>query len=334
MVPKREKPSRDVDGLARERVNDIQRTRLLRAMLEVCAQRGAGNVTVAHVVGRAGVSRRTFYELFSDIEDCLLAAIDEAVRRARLAVKPAWAQDGAWRERIRASLIELLRFLDNDPVTGRLIVVETLGAGPKALRRRGRVLAQVIAAVEEGRTEAKQGQEPPPLTGEGVVGAVASVIYGRMLAGPRAGDDRSEPLIELTGPLMSMIVLPYLGSAAAKRELSQPVPETAPERAPSPPVGSAPLADLPIRVTYRTLVVLSAIDALPGASNRQIAGAAGIEDQGQISKLLKRLERVGLIHNGNGNPPLRGAPNTWTLTGRGEQITRSLRGEPAGAGSA
>ncbi len=42
-------------------------------MMEVAGERGAGNATVAHVVARSGVSRRTFYEMFADREDCLVA---------------------------------------------------------------------------------------------------------------------------------------------------------------------------------------------------------------------------------------------------------------------
>jgi len=317
------------EAVQRHHVSQIQRARILSAMLDVCAQRGASSVTVAHVVGRAGVSRRTFYELFDNCEECFLAAFEEGLARISAAVLPAWQGQGAWRERVRASLVELLSFLDSDPVTGRLVVVETLGAGPRALQRRGQVLALLIAAVEEGRTEAKRAHEPPPLTGEGAVGAVASVLYGRMLAGPRMGDDRSEPLIELTGPLMSMIVLPYLGSAAARREVDRPVPKVSRDgHRPSP--NGLPLGDLEIRVTYRTLCVLAAIAAEPGASNRIVGKAAGIEDQGQISKLLARLQKVGLVHNGNSHAPAKGAPNAWTLTGRGEQITRSLRVSPDG----
>jgi AcrR family transcriptional regulator len=68
--------------LGRERVTEIQRARILGAMVKESAERGAGNVTVAHVVERAGVSRRTFYELYSDREACFLAAFDDGVSRA------------------------------------------------------------------------------------------------------------------------------------------------------------------------------------------------------------------------------------------------------------
>src|SRR5450759_3052154 len=119
---------------------------------------------------------------------------------------------------MRAGLCALLELLDYDPGIGRLVVVETLGAGPRALERRSRVLAQVIIAVDEGRLEAKKGDGPPPLTAEGVVGAVLAVLHGRLL------EKNPGRLIELAGPLMSMIVLPYLGPAAARRELDRPVP--------------------------------------------------------------------------------------------------------------
>jgi DNA-binding PadR family transcriptional regulator len=69
---------------------------------------------------------------------------------------------------------------------------------------------------------------------------------------------------------------------------------------------------------------LSAIAGHPQASNRQIGTSAGIADQGQISKLLARLERIGLITN-TGIYPGAGAPNSWTLTEKGERIAQSIR---------
>jgi AcrR family transcriptional regulator len=129
---------------------------------------------------------------------------------------PPWRDGGSWRERIRACLIELLSFLDDDPVSGRLVIVESLGAGRLVLERRGRVLAPLIAAVEEGRGEAKRAPEPPPLVAEGVASAVLSVLHGRLLE----GDIR--PLLGLVNSLTSMIVLPYLGPAASRAELERP----------------------------------------------------------------------------------------------------------------
>jgi AcrR family transcriptional regulator len=314
------------NGFEHERVTDIQRARMLAAMAEVCAERGAANVTVAHVVARSGVSRRTFYEQFTDREDCFLAALNEALACAARYVLPAYETPGRWRERVRTGLIALLSFLEDEPNMGRLLVVETLGAGERALARRQHVLSMVLAALDEGRGEAKGAEGPPPLTAEGVAGSVLSVLLAR-LAGYGWADAKNGSLLELTGQLMSMIVLPYLGSAAARRELQRAVPARDHRWTPAP---ANPLRELEMRLTYRTVRVLLSIAALPGASNRELGAAADISDQGQISKLLTRLERLGLIEN-TGEGHARGAPNAWRLTGRGMQIERAVAQQVTGA---
>jgi len=79
-----------------------------------------------------------------------------------------------------------------------------------------------------------------------------------------------------------------------------------------------------MRLTYRTVRVLMAIADHLDASNRLIAEASGISDQGQISKLLARLESLGLARNtGQGHP--KGAPNAWRLTARGEEVEGAIR---------
>jgi AcrR family transcriptional regulator len=293
----------------------------MTAAAEVTAERGAGTVTVAHIVARSGVSRRTFYELFADREDCLLAALDQAITRATAAVLPAYDPTQRWPARIRSALVALLGFMDEEPALARLCVVESLGAGPRALERRARIATTLIAAVDEGRALVKGGRQPPPLTAEGVVGAVLAILHTRLL------DAGEESLSQLTGPLMGAIVLPYLGQPAAEKELHKPAP---PLNKKTSPARRDPLDGLDMRLTYRTVRVLVAIAAVPGASNRQVASEAGIEDQGQISKLLGRLQNLGLIQN-TGAGQVKGAPNAWTLTARGEEVERSLRTEPRGS---
>ena len=153
------------------------------------------------------------------------------------------------------------------------------------------------------------------------------------IGGPRGRERGAEPLVALVNPLMSMIVHPYLGPAAAARELEHPLPQAAPARN-----GNArgrvqdPFKDLPIRLTFRTARVLAVVGARPGASNRAIADAAGIADQGQISKLLRRLATHGLIEN-HGHGHADGEPNAWTLTPRGHAIQHAIEPPRAHSGS-
>ncbi len=307
------KDAHTLQGTHRQ-VADIQRARMLAAMVEEVAERGVANVTVSDVVARSGVSRRTFYEIFEDREDCFLAAFDNAIARIASVVIPAYEQKGNWQTKIRSAITVLLEYLDREPSTGRLVIVETLGAGQIALAHRKRSIAQIIAIVDHGRNESRTGAGAPPLTAEGAVGGALSVLHAR-LTEPDPGN-----LTELAGPLTSMIVLPYLGTTAARREIERPAPKPGPKR---PPATRNPLQGLEMRLTYRTVRVLMAVAAHPGSSNRAVAGGAGIADQGQISKLLNRLHGLGLIDNASGTPT-RGEPNAWTLTERGWQVHAAI----------
>jgi AcrR family transcriptional regulator/DNA-binding MarR family transcriptional regulator len=293
---------------------------MLHAMAEVAAERGAQNATVAHVVARSGVSRRTFYDLFEDREDCFMAAFEEALARVGERALAAWGEPGRWHVRVRGALTAVLEFVDEEPDLGRLLVVESLVAGPAAIERRAQIIRALVDAVEQGRGEGRAGQEPPALSAEGVVGAVLAVIHARLVRRDRGA------LTDLVNPLMSVIVLPYLGQAAAKREAERPTPARH-QRAPGQ--RRDPLRDLDMRLTYRTVRVLIAISANPGASNRGIADTAGVSDQGQISKLLLRLQNLGLIHN-SGDGPAKGEPNAWQLTAKGHEVERTIREQTAG----
>jgi AcrR family transcriptional regulator len=296
-------------------VVEMQRRRLLTATSELVYERGVQAVTIALVSDRAGVSRKTFYGIFEDREGCLLAVFEDAVSQAAHAVRDVASGRESWRERVRRGLAALLSFLDEEPVAGRMLVVEALGAGERTVNARAQVLARIIAIVDEGRTQPKAVRDIPPLTAEGVVGAVFSVIHARMLN--RSAPTKNAPrMVELTGALGAMIIQPYLGAAVAKKELERPAPALEPT---VPKLPSDPFRDLPIRLTYRTARVLAAIAATPGASGKQIARASEITDDGQMSRLLNRLGRAGLIEN-TGPGPARGEANAWALTPKGQDV--------------
>ncbi|HXB66372.1 MAG TPA: TetR family transcriptional regulator [Solirubrobacteraceae bacterium] len=300
--------------LERERVAEIQRARMLAAMVDLTRERGAERVTVAHVVARAGVSRRTFYELFDDREACLLAALDEALRRVEAAVVPAYKRERGWSARVGAGLTAMLECFDADPAGAALCVVDSLAAGPEALERRARVVDALVSAVDRGRREPGAPAGLNRVTAEGVAGAVLGVLYTRLR------EPSPKPLMPLRGQLMSMIVLPYLGPRAAAGELARRAPRSRQKAR----AREDPLKRLDMRLTYRTMRVLAAVAAQPGLNNRQIARDAGVADQGQMSKLLARLEGLGLIAN-NGESQVRGEPNMWRLTPRGEELEQAIR---------
>jgi AcrR family transcriptional regulator len=300
---------------------EVQRTRLLDAAFAIVTEQGYRRMTVRRVTGLAGMSSRTFYDLFADPEDCFLALFDQAVDEFAAVVVPAFEGEREWVARIRAGLGALLGFLDREPVLRRLVFVEALGVGPRVLERRAEVLGVLQGAVDQGRAGGKAARDLPALTAEGVVGAAFGLLHARLV------QSQPESLVSLLNPLMATIVLPYRGRAAAERELSRPAAKPQLSR---PPAGSSRRAvgvsARAFRPTLRTHKVLTAVAERPGANNRQVGVAAGVSDQGQMSRLLARLEGLGLLEN-RGTRAL-GAPYAWHLTARGVESLRA--GESAG----
>jgi AcrR family transcriptional regulator/DNA-binding MarR family transcriptional regulator len=301
---------------------ELQRGRLLSATFTVVGEVGYEGLSARRVSERAGVSTRTFYECFSDREDCFLAAFNHAVDGLELEMRAGWESQLGWTARVRGALAALLVVLDREPGVARLVFVEALSAGPRMLARRAGVLESLAVVVDRGRANAQAPALLPGLVAEGVVGATFGVIHARLLK------LRPARLIDLLGELMAMIVLPYRGSAAAAKELEQPIPRLPVRGARRDgdgfsrrPVASASPVDY--RLTVRTQMALAAVAGRPGLSNREVSEVIGLSDQGQISRMMKRLQTQGLIENAQGQS--RRQARAWRLTRDGEAVIEAHR---------
>ncbi len=308
-----------------EHVAVVQRARLLAGAVRAVDKYGYAHSTVSEITALAHVSRRTFYELFDGSEECLLATFEEILGRARSHVALAELDRPAWREQVRAGLWAILCFLDAEPVLARVGIVQSARGGPQIIELRERLFAQLASVIDAGRSAGNSTTDCPELTAEGLVGAVTSILHTRLVRGEH------ESLKSLQGELMAMIVAPYLGQAAARAERRRGAPALVPLSTPSASAHGVaagavvsserdPLHGLSMRFTYRTACVLEAVSAEPGMSNRGVGNAAGIPDQGQLSKLLARLQGLGLVENTV--PKRQGAANAWRLTDDGEQVAR------------
>jgi len=336
-------------------LSELQRTKLLDAAFAIVAEQGYRGMAVRAVSERAGVSSKTFYDLFTDREACFLAAFDHGVEQLREVAAPAYAAQREWAGGLRAAVAVLLAFLDREPALRALVFVEALGVGPRVLARRAQVLEELAGVIDGGREGMKAAGELPPLTAEGVVGAAFSVIHARLSpAGwgeashpPGRGtsyirtqgawrathaSDRGRrdapPLVALLNPLMATIVLPYRGRAAAARELSRPVPKRpvrASRRKSVRPAGAAPPSDF--RLTIRRHAALTAVAELGARgsdpSNREVSERVGISDEGQVSRLMMSLQQQGLLQDTRAELPAN--RKAWRLTARGEQVMHANR---------
>jgi AcrR family transcriptional regulator len=200
--------------LPREAVTESQRSRIHQAMIEVVSERGYPETRVVDVIGVAGVSRKTFYELFDSKEDCFLAAYDVLLGNLLGEAADSFeSRSGSpWAERVAAALEALLDHLSKHPDEARFAIVEVLAAGPKALTRRDAALRQFTGFLEGGRSETSF--ELPGITSIAVAGGVNELLYSEILHGAASRLPTRLP------DLMFWITLPFLGAegAAAQRE--------------------------------------------------------------------------------------------------------------------
>jgi AcrR family transcriptional regulator len=185
----RELPRRAHD-LSRRTVRESQWWRLVEAVTEVVARMGYAGASVADVIAVAGVSRKTFYERFRDKEDCFLAAYDFLSDRSVEALVAVGQHHGAGAPRRRAQITAFVTSMNQDRLAGRVFMVDVLGAGPNALRRRERVNASFGEAV--------LGAGVDPLRRAAIVGGVNTVVAAALL-------DNRRDLLDLVEPLCAFV---------------------------------------------------------------------------------------------------------------------------------
>jgi AcrR family transcriptional regulator/DNA-binding MarR family transcriptional regulator len=300
----------------RDHVNELQFARLLSATVTAVTHAGVEATTVARIINIAGVSRKTFYDFFKNRDDCVRAVIEDAVRIASERAEQACRDETRWVDRVRAVLFSLLELLDEQPPLAQLLVVHAATTEPAVLESRTLALKRLATLIDSAGHE-QATQPPSPLTADALVAGALGVTHARLTSRKPA------KLTQLLQPLMSYIVMPYRGAGAARKELHRPAPPATPARARQENHQTLQLAQLDTRLTYRTMRVLAALAAQPGASNGQTAQRAGISDNGQISRLLYRLARQGLVEN-HGKGQSAGGCNAWHLTALGERLETAV----------
>lgn len=196
-------------GLPRAFVVRNQRERVLDAAARAVAEKGYTATRVVDITDRAGVSRKTFYELFTDKEDCFLAAFDTVAGLMFGQVRTAFERDAAvrpWRERVRSGLQVFVDLLAAEPAFARMCLVEVKYAGPQALLRLDAGKQTFLAYLEAARDEPDAADDVPDIAGELVVGGMLDVIERRVVAG------QADALGELVEPFMALVDRIYFGA--------------------------------------------------------------------------------------------------------------------------
>jgi AcrR family transcriptional regulator len=192
----------------REQGLEANRGRALAAMAEAVGERGYPETTVRDVLERARMSRRTFYQLFDNREECFLATYDHARSEAL-----AWLDDGHGHEtscapHLTSVLADVLEYLATKPDFARVLVVEPVAAGPLGVARHERTMHELteLLARSSSRNGSGLGADELRLRCEASIGAIHRVMSARIVEG------RARDLPGLASELAGLVRV--LGAAA------------------------------------------------------------------------------------------------------------------------
>lgn len=202
-----ERLPRGPHNLTREEVTSSQRRRLFEAALNAAAADGYKSISVATLIAGAGVSRRTFYQLFSSKDDCIAEGFDAIFFRVDAQLTAAIGHSSArdWRELVSTSLHEYLSILTASPDLARVLHVEALVAGPPVYPFRARMVSRFVDRMYTAQCLgwAQAGYAEPPQSSADarfLVGGIDDFIRTALIASDfRPSDirDLNEPITRL-----------------------------------------------------------------------------------------------------------------------------------------
>jgi AcrR family transcriptional regulator len=184
-------------------------------MVAVTAAKGYETTRVGDILDEAGVGRETFYELFADKLDCMLAAHANLVDELEARVRLAYLGPAPWPQRVREAVAEALGFFAERPPVARFMLVELFAAGPPARQRFQEGFNRFVALLDDGLDEGRVNGGPVRPTNL-AVGAVAARTYEEVVVGRAAEPPRLVP--DLTYELL----VPFVGEAEASEAAGYP----------------------------------------------------------------------------------------------------------------
>jgi AcrR family transcriptional regulator len=181
---------------------DRQRARLFAAASVVFARGGYADATAEAIAREAGMSKATFYEHFANKEECIVALFDAATETLLRNMRDAAAQnaDADSATRVHTTLGAFLGTLARYPDESQTLLVEIVGAGPRAMERRDRALDAVAAYIDDlNRGDAERGRAPrlsSPHDAYAITGAVVELASRQIRTGVPGDIRELEPVVE------------------------------------------------------------------------------------------------------------------------------------------
>jgi len=203
------------EDLPREAVVQAQRTRVLEAVAECCAERGYAATTVAHIVERADISKSTFEELFRDKEDCFMAAANLLLGELITAATTAYSPDKPLVQVVHDAAEGILKLLAARPAFASLAFLDYRTATPRALELYESGVRVLISLLDQVRADSPQETPLPSSAARGALGGAEALLRSEIAAG------RASELPKILPEIVYSCLVPYLGLDEALRQAAR-----------------------------------------------------------------------------------------------------------------
>jgi AcrR family transcriptional regulator len=189
------------------------------ATMAVLRERGFEATTVAEICARAGIARSELPLRFRSKRLLCLAVSEAYVADLKARVRGAYATGGRWPDSLRAAAYESVRWIVEHQDAAWWGTVGVLAVGEVGRAKRDAVFAWGSTLIDAGREVAPDPDAVPRGAAMMAVGSIVETL-GRRVQGTLSDDP-----VAAVPRLMYVAVLPYLGEAAARHELTVAPPE-------------------------------------------------------------------------------------------------------------
>jgi len=156
---------------------------VLEAMLLTVGEKGYAQATVREVAERARITQDRFHRRFGSKEACFARAYEEAADRFATRMLEACEAATSWREGFRAALAELLRFVAEEPLLAKAVLLEVRAARGDSWRVHQEVVDRLITALDTARDEPGARAGTTRMTSAFVAGAIEESLCLDLAAG-------------------------------------------------------------------------------------------------------------------------------------------------------
>jgi AcrR family transcriptional regulator len=266
-----------------QRRKSTQRERLLGAAVEITNRRGYAGASIASMIARAEVSRPTFYQHFTDRDDCFTATIEDVGAELLTSVVAAIEARPA-QEAMASAVVALLGYADEHGARARFLMGESMAGGAGALDARDRSVAQIAGVIERALGKAPAKESVPDLAARVLVASVYRMVAARL----RRWDTG---VLALADDLIAWVA----AYERPKDELRWRTLAPGPAPARSPHVPDAPIQQMPA-VLPPGRVLLSEAQVLENHRLRILYAVARLADQkGYTASTVEDVTRLARI---------------------------------------